>query len=140
MCVICKNEYRTLSKINCYDCETLTEIPNIEGLIYLNCSNCPNLCVIANIRGLKELDCSNCPNLLEIPNIEGLQTLYCFNCEKINSIPNIKGLIELDCANCLIKTIPEIKELKILFCDKHVDIPNISLHELNGIELEDFKF
>jgi hypothetical protein len=68
-----------LETLYCYDCSSLTEIPNIIGLLRLNCANCPLI--------------------QKIPNISYLQTLVCFNCPLLTEIPDIFDLIDLGLNN-----------------------------------------
>ena len=125
MCIICKGEDLTgLKYLNVYDCQNITEIPNIEGIKELCCWN-TNITKIPYIKGLKILHCFN-TNITEIPHIKGLKELMCGN-TKITEIQHIEGLKKLGCRSTNITEIPHIEGLKYLDCSHTniTEIPNI---------------
>ena len=114
MCVICEGgDLDGFKKLNCNECQVVTEIPHVQGLESLYC-NGTNITEIPAIEGLKLLYCYN-TNITAIPAIKGLKNLNCYG-TNITEVPHIQGLKTLICHDTNITEVPHMQRLKYLYC------------------------
>lgn len=86
--------------LSIYNCQSITEPPNIIGLDELTFVNCRNISTIDTFPNIKKLYIFNNPSLIYIDNILNLSTLVVHTCAQLKSISNIPNLKELKIWNC----------------------------------------
>jgi hypothetical protein len=130
MCIICReNPTNTIKSIislgcskviNLVECDTLIELPSIQGIKGLRGLSCARMSKLQTINpkqysdGLKTLTFENCPELTHIPCFNAVESIQVINCPKLGSIqpmPNLKSIISFGCPNL-------------------VDTSNVTTHEL----------
>lgn len=79
------NEAGPIISITFYNCNFLTEIPKIEGLIELTCYDCDNLSNFPKIDNLTELTILGCKKITNIPACQNLRHLK-FDSDSIKTI------------------------------------------------------
>jgi len=155
MCLICDygadydniniygNLYGRFTIIRIKNCNKITTIPIIEGIVLLLIENCPNVKEIPTIEGLQQLYIKHCENIHSIPIIKGLKVLQVENCPNVSTIPIITGLQELYIIKCMnitiIGIIEKLKYLIISDCKNINDIQTLynnkyNTKEFNSIE------
>jgi hypothetical protein len=107
-----------LELLDCYRCNSLTSIPQLDKLTVLDCSYCISLTSISRLDNLTHLICRCCTSLTSIHRLDNLVDLYCSNCTSLTSIPQLNNLTYLDCYRCISLTnIPQLDNLVELYWD-----------------------
>ena len=68
------------TKIDCYGCTSLIELPNWYKVTVVNCSGCTSLTSLPNWPNVIQVSCWGCTSLTSLPNWPKVIELYCSRC------------------------------------------------------------
>ena len=90
-----------LDKLNCSGCIKLTTIPStMQNLTRLECYNCTSLTFLHTFKKLESLSCSGCVKLTSLPLFRRLLRLNCNYCTNLTHVPFMEYLYLIYCDGC----------------------------------------